>query len=129
MLTGFEKYTKPLDGYEGTVVMPQVKNLLIQTYARNNPIPNSEIRRVLKSKGIKAGPARVRKIIQYLRTKEEFLLDRPRRRLYLIASAKGYYLTDNAAKAQKWILSVKQRTYSMVHTVMCMEKQIKKGDK
>ena len=128
MITGFEKYTKELSEYEAKKLAPIIFTELIEAYFQNKILSNSEIRSRAKKKGYNVTPARFRKIIRAIRVEKSYELE-DGRALVLIANSYGTFLSSDMNAIKSWVQSVRERTYAMVHTVLSVEKQIKKIEK
>lgn len=98
MINGFEEETAPLTDYEKTLVKHFVKGL----ENRKDPVSNTNMIKGLKLMGIKdITPARVRKIINYIRMNHIVR--------NLVASSKGYYVENDPKKLKEYINSLHQR--------------------
>lgn len=81
MLNGFDTQTAPLTEAE-LASLPILKSRLLQAYGKDNAVYNDELQRIT---GLSS--ARVRKCINLLRTSGEVKC--------LLASSKGYYISEN----------------------------------
>jgi uncharacterized protein YutE (UPF0331/DUF86 family) len=100
MLAGFEDITYELDEYELNTLLPVFVKGFNSHKGKANPITNAEIIELLKSKYI-INPARVRKIVNYIRNKNLIV--------GLIATSKGYYISVDPEEVQKYIKSLTGR--------------------
>lgn len=106
MINGFEEETKPLSEDEMNLVPIFVKGLSGKI-GKANAITNSEIKRNLEAKGVKVGdPARIRKIINYIRI--HGLVKN------IIASSNGYWVETDPEEIAKYKASLLQRATSIL---------------
>lgn len=106
MINGFEEETKPLNEEEMALVPIFVKGLSGKV-GKANAITNSEIKKSLEAKGIKAGdPARIRKIINHIRI--HGLVKN------VIASANGYWVENDPEEIAKYKASLLQRATAIL---------------
>jgi hypothetical protein len=102
MIEGFEKQTKDLTDYEKRVLLPLMIKGLSHHVGAENAITNSEICMKLSAKGYdNINEVRVRKIINYIRNNN--LVPR------LMATYKGYYVTNDPAELYSYISSLSSR--------------------
>jgi hypothetical protein len=109
MLTGFTEEWLTSDEYNA--LERQAFPLLIRglkvRIGKENAITNDNIRAALLNKyGIFIGAARMRKMINLIRNK--MIIPG------LVASSKGYYVTDSAEEVQRWIDSLDGRICAMM---------------
>lgn len=101
MITNFENITFELNEIERDLV-PIFVRALERKIGKENAITNSEIiKGIQKAYSIKLTGARVRKIIQYIRITGK--VER------LIASSKGYYVSNDKQELNDYIESLMQR--------------------
>ena len=100
MINGFEDQTHPLTEYEQQLI-PVMRVLFNGRYGKSVAITNAEIIAKLKSKGHKVGAARIRKLINHIRTHN--LIPR------LMATSAGYYITNDPAELKAFIESLNGR--------------------
>jgi len=101
MITNFENITFELNEVEQKLIPIFVKALELKV-GKSNAITNSEIiKGIKKAYGIRLTGARVRKIIQYIRITGK--VER------LIASSKGYYISNDTQELKDYIESLMQR--------------------
>lgn len=104
MIKGHEKRTQELNDQEIQIA----EHLMIVFKMRNKYRPSgmiiSELKRVF---GIKIAPARLRKVIHYMRT--DLCTDG-----YIVASGKGYLYTDNLGKLKDYKQSLDERINSQL---------------
>jgi hypothetical protein len=118
MLNGFEKETKDLTEYEEDVLLP----LMIQGFENHvgadRAITNREICGKLRAKGYDVTEVRVRKIVNYIRTHN--LVPR------LMATGKGYYITNEPGELLGYISSLKGRREAISEVINVMQQQYMK---
>lgn len=105
MINGFEKETHDLSQYEISVLVPQVVEILINKIGKQNSITNNRIREIINQHKVILTDSRVRKIIHYIRRKG--LVKR------LIATSKGYYISNDVEEFMSYIDSLTQRENSI----------------
>ena len=86
MIKGFSNETSPLNDYELRVLLPVILAGLKDKQGKRNAVTNGYIIRRLKQHGYKIDAARLRKIINHIRTND--LLPG------LIATSEGYFLAE-----------------------------------
>lgn len=116
MLQGFEEYTAPLTDYERDELLPRVVHYLSLCNGSENARKNRDIVRNLRYYGCKGvGGARVRKIINHIRI--HALVQG------LVASGRGYYVTEDPAELDKFISSLAGREDAIRAVRVSMERQ------
>jgi len=105
MIKNFEEITKELSWYESAVLLPLFIRGLKNKIGKENAVTSTEIVRNLKSKGYKLNGVRVRKLIHHIRVNH--LIPR------LIATSKGYYVSNDKEEIEAFILSLEQRISSI----------------
>ncbi len=105
MIDGFENETKPLTELEQSLVQKFVNSLQRRTKA--NPCSNAYIIRKFSERGIKLTGARIRKIINHIRT--HHLVNN------LVADNKGYYVTQDPAEVERYTQSLYQRAEAIIN--------------
>lgn len=106
MLEGFTQETAPLNCYESETVLPELVKLLRTKYGKYNAVTNGYIIASLKStittsRNKKIGEARVRKLINHIRTND--LIPG------LMATSEGYFIASSAAELAEYEESLKSR--------------------
>ena len=101
MIEGFTKQTEKLSDYEKEVLLPVMVKCLERKVGKENAVTNAYICVRMNEKGYEIGEARVRKIINHIRTKS--LVPR------LMASSCGYYVTNDENELKSYIASLKGR--------------------
>jgi len=110
MLELFEEYTYELNQYEQEVLLPKFVHGFSTKHGAANAVTNKQIieRMNIKFRNTpvyKLNDARVRKLINYIRTHN--LIPG------LMASSKGYYISDNPAEIEKYIRSLQGREHAI----------------
>jgi len=117
MINGFEKETAPLSGIEKKYVRVFVRSLSSRV-GKDNAITANQITEHFKKKGIKLGGARVRKIINHIRTTGVV----PN----LLATANGYYVSNDPDEISNYIESLSQRIDAIRQVKEALEESIQK---
>lgn len=104
MIVNFENITNELTEVELTILPMVIRGF--SNYNKNNPIKEPEIveRFNQKDYGVKLTGARLRKIVNHIRTNGL---------LPLIATSKGYYVSYDEVEIETQIKSLKQRARSI----------------
>lgn len=118
MITTFETQTKPLTEYENDTLLPIMVKCLSKHIGKDKVITNAEMCAKMAIYGYKIGETRVRKIINHIRNNG--LVE------CLIASSKGYYVTESITEMKLYIESVKNREDAIRAMRMSMEEQLSK---
>lgn len=106
MVINFEEYTATLS--EGEVVMAEWLATQLPTHVgKEKAISNYRLRWMLFEKHGNVTPARVRKLINYIRI--NCLVEN------LIASSAGYYVASTREEVETYVLSLRQRAASIMH--------------
>jgi hypothetical protein len=100
MINGFERETHELNDYELTLVPLFVAGLKTKT-RQELAITNKKICAIMKERGHKVSEVRIRKIINFIRTKKLIV--------NLISSSKGYWIAENQKQLTKYVQSLDQR--------------------
>lgn len=87
MIKGFAEETSPLNDYELRTLLPVILEGLKNKQGKRNAVTNTYIIGRLKAQGYKIDPARLRKVINHIRTND--LLPG------LIATSEGYFLATD----------------------------------
>ena len=109
MLRGYENITYELTDDELKFVDPIVKGLGARI-GKENAVTNKEIQDAL---GLKS--ARVHKIIQHIRINNLLF--------GICSSGCGYYIAKDMEELEECLISLKQRIYTQMKTLHCLEKQ------
>lgn len=106
MVIGFEEYTATLS--ESEVSMAEWLAPLLPAYVgKKKAISNYRIRWMLFDKFGHVTPARIRKLINYIRI--NCLVEN------LIASSAGYYVASTREEVDVYVQSLRQRAASIMH--------------
>ena len=100
MITGFDLHTAPLTDDEKTLVPIIIKGLYTKRSPDNAVFGAYICDRVTKLTGIRLTEPRLRKIINFLRSSKI---------LPVMATSRGYYVSDNKDEIAKQITSLEQR--------------------
>ena len=116
MITNFEEFTGELTEYDAEKVLPLL-DYYISTVARgkDNSITNARLVELCASEGVKTSGPRVRKIIHEIRVRG--IINN------LLATSKGYYVSDDPDEVDVYIKSCKERISSIWEIVHALEKQ------
>ena len=115
MLNHFEDYTQELSKEEKRI-LPIVVNGLKKCTGKHKAFTNKSITKAIENRyDIKVSDARLRKIIQYIRNNDLVPL--------LIASSKGYYVSNDKEEIRDYINSLNQRLNSIKSTAVSMKRQ------
>lgn len=117
MIKGFFKETQPLTDYEKDTLLPILISGLKCKSGKNNAVTNKHIVNSLKSK-YKISDARVRKIINYIRTNDLVPA--------LIATSDGYYIAQSETELLEYEDSLKGREDAIRAVRQSIERQRKK---
>ena len=116
MINNFEDITKELSGDEKRV-LPIIVNGLKNCIGKQKSYSNKKIKGALLEKyNIKLSGPRLRKIIQYIRVKDLVPC--------LIATSRGYYVSDDMNEVREYCESLQQRINSIKQTKTSIEKQL-----
>ena len=118
MIATFETQTKPLNEYEREKLLPIMVKCLARHIGKNRAISNSQMCAKMAVYGYQIGETRVRKLINHIRN--NCLVER------LLASGKGYYVTESTEEMETYIKSVKNREDAIRAMRMSMEEQLSK---
>lgn len=118
MITTFATQTKPLTEYEKDTLLPIMVKCLSKHIGRDKVITNVEMCAKMTLYGYQLGETRVRKLINYIRNNN--LIE------CLIATGKGYYVTESIEEMEAYIESVKNREEAIRAMRMSMEEQLLK---
>lgn len=110
MITGFETITYELTDTEKQMAVLIAAGLKIRT--KDNPIKEPAIISAMTGKGYSMTGARLRKIINHLRTNAK---------LPIIATSKGYYVSYDKLEIAKQIKSLEQRANSILTSIKGLE--------
>jgi hypothetical protein len=95
MVHGFEHITHELNEHEEKVLLPVIANrIATSAVGKVNAITGEQLIGYLQSRSMKSSPARIRKIVQYIR--EAKILRG------LLASGNGYYISTNSIEIKEY---------------------------
>lgn len=116
MLNGFTPQTEPLTDYERDTLLPVICRGLSTKIGEKRAITNKSITKAMVSAGYVLNEARVRKIINHIRTHGMVK--------WLIATSKGYYIATRAEDVEKYIDSLRGREGAIRAVREAMEQQL-----
>lgn len=116
MLQGFEDYTAPLTEYERGTLLPWIADALSQRVGVKQAVSNKHICHILRERGYEGvSEPRVRKIINNIRIMG--LVPR------LVASSRGYYVTQDPDELDRYIESLAGREEAIRAVRLAMQAQ------
>lgn len=116
MLNGFAQQTEPLTDYERDTLLPVICRGLVTKVGEAKAITNAAITRAMKGAGYQLNEARVRKIINHIRTTGLIK--------WLIATSKGYYIATSRQEMEDYIGSLRGRELAIRAVRKSMESQL-----
>jgi hypothetical protein len=116
MLNGFDRQTEPLNDYERDTLLPVICRGLKTKIGEARAITNAAITKAMKGAGYQLNEARVRKIINHIRTTGMVK--------WLIATSKGYYIATSRQEMEDYIGSLRGREDAIRAVRESMEKQL-----
>ena len=116
MITNFENQTQELNEYELSTLLPIVVRGLMTKKGKENAITNKSICKALKEQGLKITDTRLRKIVHHIRANDIIPL--------LLATSKGYYISNDNQEIENYIQSLKERANSINFIKTCLQKQL-----
>jgi len=102
MITNFEGITKELSETEKLLLEPLIE--ILEKTNKEKPILSRELESELKLVDVKFGGARLRKLTNFIRCN---------RIIPLIATSKGYYISNNREDIETEIKSLRERANSI----------------
>lgn len=114
MIKGFKRETCPLSDYEQDILLPAILSVLEGKIGRQNAVKNKDIIELLKKK-YKINPARLRKVINYIRI-NDYLTG-------LVATSKGYYMVTDRQELLDYEESLKGREDAIREVRMSIKRQ------
>ena len=118
MLESFEQFTKPLTEYESEILLPKMIKGLEHHVGEDSIITNAQMRKGFERQGLEVGDARIRKLISHIRI--HGLVER------LIATGKGYYVTNCVEELERYILSLRKRVAAIQAIIMALVEQLER---
>ena len=101
MITGFEEYTKELDEYELTRLLPAIYSGMKTKIGKRNAITNQEAVKKMKAVGLKISEARFRKILHVIRVSG--MIEG------IVGTSKGYYVAQTREEWVNYLRSINER--------------------
>lgn len=118
-VNGFEEQTHELNDYERNTIVPLMVKGLETKIGKSNAITNKQMIVGLKRMGHTVNGAKVRKLIHHIRITG--LVE------CLIATSKGYYITNDKKEMDTYIESLIQRSESIMQIAKQMQFQRNKN--
>lgn len=106
MITNFDEYMKDLTHQEANYILPRVFRILEDRWEKDNAITSREIIQLLRIQGWFIDGSRLRKMIHLLRTKGDLTR--------LVATARGYFRTNEDEEYNKYLTSLNERISAQV---------------
>lgn len=116
MITGFDAETGFLTPYEELTLVPVVIAGLRVKIGKERAVKNAYICEMLKRKGLDINEARLRKIINYIRTNNLVI--------GLIATSGGYYVASTKKEMEDYASSLLGRENAIKHVRESIESQM-----
>jgi hypothetical protein len=116
MIQGFKTQTEPLTDYERDTLLPVICRGLANKIGEAQAITNTAITKAMKGAGYQLTEARLRKIINHIRTTGMIR--------WLIATSKGYYIATSRQEMEDYIVSLRGREDAIRAVRESMEKQL-----
>lgn len=117
MITGFDSETAPLTFYEEFTLVPVVIAGLRTKTGKEKAVKNGYICSTLQRKGYDISEARLRKIINYIRTNNLLV--------GLIATSSGYYIAGSLKEMEDYADSLQGRERAIRQVRESIESQMK----
>ena len=118
MIELFEEQTKPLDEYERVTLLPLMVRSLKRHVGKAQIITNAKMREGFANKGHDVGGARIRKLISHIRLNG--LVE------CLMATGRGYYVTNSVKELEKYIQSLRKRVEAIQAVISALIVQLEK---
>ena len=116
MINGFQTQTEPLNEYERDTLLPVICRGLANKIGEAKAITNATITKAMRGAGYELNEARVRKIINHIRTTGMVR--------WLIATSKGYYIATTRQEIEDYIGSLRGREQAIRAVRESMERQL-----
>lgn len=113
MITNFEEITEELTDKESNLIPILVAGL--KFYSKDNPIKEPDIVMRMNNKGYQITGARLRKLVNYIRTNSI---------APIIATSKGYYFSTDKEEIEKQIRSLEERASGIYNAAAGLRKFI-----
>ncbi len=118
MITNFEKITEDLTDQEKEL-LPRFVAAIKTKVGKKNIITATQIQRIYADKGMKVPGARIRKIINYIRTNELVPL--------LVSTSNGYFIATKRSEVESCIKSLKERESAINAVRQSLVQQLSKS--
>ena len=116
MINGFQTQTEPLNDYERDTLLPVICRGLVTKVGKTRAITNAAITKAMRGAGYVLNEARVRKIINHIRTHGMVR--------WLIATSNGYYIATSRQEMEDYIGSLRGREAAIRAVREAMEGQL-----
>jgi hypothetical protein len=116
MIHGFEDFTEELTEMEKDVLLPIIVTGLVRRFGKEMAVKNKDIIAGVLRRGYRTNEVRIRKIINYIRVKN--LIPG------LLASQKGYYVSEDPEEVSKYITSLKERNNQVERVIQKMKEYL-----
>jgi len=124
MIRTFEEYTSEMSSDEKEFIMPALIKILAVSIGRKNAVTNMEIinsiNYLLKDDSIKTCGPRIRHMIHVLRVSHTIP--------FLVASSKGYHISNDTEEIETYIGSIDDRLRSIYALRRALKHQVKHYD-
>ena len=117
MIDFFEKETSPLTDYEKETLLPVMTKCLSYHIGKKAAITNRQMCAKMEEHGYNMNETRTRKIINHIRNNALVQC--------LMATNKGYYVTEDPQEMKDYICSLKGRESAIRAVREALEKQLK----
>jgi len=119
MIQGFSKQTEPLTEYEEVILLPQLVRGLQTKIGKAMSVTNKAIIKGMKRNlGLSISDARVRKLINHIRTKDLVPC--------LIATSSGYYIAETEQELKEYEDSLLGREEAIRSVRLSIQRQRKR---
>ena len=116
MIQGFQEQTEPLTEYEETTLLPQLIRGLRTKIGKDRSVTNKAIIEGMnKNLGLKITDARVRKLINHIRTNDLVPC--------LIATSNGYYIAESEQELKDYEESLLGREEAIRNVRLSIQRQ------
>lgn len=115
MITNFDSHTQELNDYEEKTLQPIIIRGLSTKLGKASAITNKKICEILTQKGYEITDTRLRKIIHNIRAKDLVPL--------LIATSKGYYVSNDEQEIRDYVQSLSERINSITFIKKSIQRQ------
>ncbi len=115
MINGFNEQTSPLTDYEQMTLLPLIVKGLQSKVGRRSSITNKQMCTAMQRRGYDLNEARLRKVINHIRTKGIIPC--------LIATSSGYYIATEQKEMEDYIESLENRETAIREVREAMKSQ------